>query len=255
MLLPWLRRWDFNQAQKVDVFVANSHNVRARIRRYYARDALVVYPPVNTARLAQVEEPQGRYYLVLGHQVAYKRLDLAVDAFNELGLPLLVAGDGEEIARQRLRAKPNISFRRFVPEAELPRLYGDAIALIFPGEEDFGIVPVEAMAVGTPVIAYGRGGAAETVIHGQTGSLFSEQSVEALARAVSAFDPDRFDRDSLRKHAAQFSAERFSRDFKALVDEEYRRFVVTGHRRLEHGTRRRTLGPRAARTRTEGLAR
>jgi glycosyltransferase involved in cell wall biosynthesis len=218
LLIPFLRRMDYQAAQRVNFFIANSKNVQARIRKYYNRDSTVIYPPVNTDRF-RAATGSGEYYLVFGRQVAYKRLDLAIDAFNKLGLPLVVAGSGEEMAKQQARAKSNINFLGRVPDNDLPELYSRAIALVFPAEEDFGIVPVEAMACGRPVIAYGKGGALESVVDGQTGVFFKDQSAQALVEAVERFRNMNFDTAAIRRRAEQFSAERFKREMKKFVEQ------------------------------------
>lgn len=220
LLLPYLRRMDYRAAQQVDYFIANSKHVQTRIKQYYHRESTVIYPPVNTQRFS-VSSGEGEYFLVLGRQVAYKRLDLAVDAFNQLGLPLVVAGAGEEIKRQRARSNSNIRYLGRVPEAELPRLLSQAKALIYPQLEDFGIAPVEAMASGRPVIAYGAGGALETVIDGQTGVLFDQQTPAALAEAVRRFQSTRWDAAAIRAHAEQFDEAVFKRAMKEFVIAKY----------------------------------
>lgn len=220
VLIPFLRRMDYRAAQKVDVFVANSVNVQQRIEKYYGRDSAVIYPPVSTGRF-KVAQGAGEYYLVLGRQVAYKRLDLAVDAFNELGLPLVVAGTGEEIKVQRPRSNSNIRYVGRVPEEELPDLYAKATALIFPAEEDFGIVPVEAQACGRPVIAFGQGGALETVVEGKTGLFFNEQTAESLVEEVRRFQAMTWDPGAIRAHAEKFDETVFVSRIKEFVETEY----------------------------------
>jgi glycosyltransferase involved in cell wall biosynthesis len=216
---------DFRFSQDVNLFIANSKTVQDRIKRYYKRDSEIIYPPVTTDRYVATTHSKDGYYVVLGRQVAYKRLDLVVDAFNILGLPVKVAGTGEELNVQRPRAKNNIEFLGRVEDAELPSLFAGARALIFPAEEDFGIVPVEAMAAGVPVIAYGVGGATETVIEGLSGTLFYEQTPEALIAAVRAFDDMSFSSEAIRLHAQTFDAAVFSRRLKAYVDQAWTQFT------------------------------
>ncbi|HSX41393.1 MAG TPA: glycosyltransferase [Candidatus Saccharimonadales bacterium] len=227
LILPFiigpLRRMDYKAAQKIDLYVANSENVRKRIKKYYNRDAVVIYPPVATGKFKVKREPQD-FYLIVGRQVAYKRLDLAVDAFNDLELPLKVAGAGEEIGRQRSRSKSNIEYLGRVNDEELAVLYAQAKAFIFPPEEDFGIVPVEAQSAGCPVVAYGKGGALETVVDGETGVFFTKQTPEALADAVKLAAKTKFDEAKIRHHAKQFDAAVFARKISHLVDSEWQKF-------------------------------
>ncbi len=169
LLVGALRHFDYKAAQGVNVFVANSRYIQDRIKKYYHRDSTVIYPPIVTERLAEMPSGSRDYYLIVGRQVASKRLDVAVDAFNELGLTLKVAGAGEEIDRQKPRAKANIEFLGRVSDEERDRLFAGAKGFVFPPEEDFGLVPLEAMAAGTPVIAYDAGGAPEYVTDGETG--------------------------------------------------------------------------------------
>lgn len=222
-LIGSLRRLDYARAQKVNVFIANSKNVQARIKKYYHRDSYVVYPPIRTD-LFPLERDVKDYYLIIGRQVAYKRLDLAVDAFNELGLPLKVVGSGEEIAKQKPRAKSNIEFLGRVSDEERARVFSEAKAAIFPPEEDFGMVPVEAMSAGCPVIAFGKGGALEYVKEGETGIFFSVQSPEALAAAVRRFEHMTFDEKKLRAWAAEFDTSVFVKKFNEIAGEEWEKF-------------------------------
>jgi glycosyltransferase involved in cell wall biosynthesis len=215
-LLAWLRRADLRGAAGPDLFVANSAFVAERIERYYGRGAEVVHPPVDVdhylglQRGARVPEDE-RYYLTFGRVVPYKRVDLAVAACGALGRKLKVAGDGRALEAVRAQAGPAVEFLGKVSDAERDSLLSGARALLFPGEEDFGIVPVEAQAAGLPVIAYGVGGARETVLDGQTGVLFEEQTPASLAAAIERFEglEPGLDEDAVRAHAARFSRERF----------------------------------------------
>lgn len=221
--LDWLKKLDYNSAQKVDKFVANSKNVAGRIKKYYNRDSVVIYPPIEVHKF-ELSKRHGNYYLIVGRQVAYKRLDLAVDVFNKLGLELRVAGTGEEIAKQKVRAKSNIHFLGRVPDAELKQLYGAAKGFVFPTKEDFGIVPIEAMANGTSVIAYGSDGALEYVEDGKTGVLFGEQTAEALENAITRFETLNFDPEYIRKRAERFDTSVFKREMADFVEEEWVKF-------------------------------
>ena len=209
-LAHYLRQWDTVSASRVDRYVANSNAVAGRIRRYYGRGAEVVWPPVDTRAFRSVEaNERGDYMLMVGELVPYKRPELAVEAFNRMRRKLVVIGGGEMLGRIRRLAGPTVAVLGPQPFAELQRHYARCQALIFPGEEDFGIVPVEAMASGRPVIAYGRGGATETVIPNLTGILFDEQSVDALVNAVEGFRDGDFDPAAIGAHAGRFSRDVF----------------------------------------------
>lgn len=209
LLLPWLRRWDRWSATQVDHFVANSQFVADRIHRIYGRDATVIHPPVETEHFGQIRREPLDYYLFFGQLTAYKQADLAIRAFNQLGLRLLVAGTGEERDRLEDLAAPNVQFLGRVSDAERDALYAGARALVFPGVEDFGIVPVEAQAAGCPVIALADGGALETVVDQVTGLFFAEATVESLCAAVRRFEKLSIQAQDCRAHAAGFSSARF----------------------------------------------
>lgn len=215
-----LRIWDRVAAERPDYYLANSKTVKSRIHKYYRRDARVVYPPVDINKFEYNKDikPE-KYYLFVSRLIKYKRADLAVEAFNKLGLPLKIIGTGPEEGRLKKLAAKNIEFLGRVSDSELIKYYSGAQAFIFAAEEDFGIVPVEAMACGRPVIAYGTGGAAETVINGITGLLFKPQSVDALILAVKKFDPEDFDSAIIRKHAENYSIEKFKKEFARIVEE------------------------------------
>jgi glycosyltransferase involved in cell wall biosynthesis len=181
-----LRIWDVTSAQRVDRFMANSTFVAQRLRKYYGRDSDIVYPPVDVDAFHINPQPDGAF-LWLGQLTPYKRPDVAIDAFNKLGLPLMVVGQGELEAAMKARAKSNITFHKHLSFAELKSVYANTRGLIFTAEEDFGIVPVEVMASGRPVLAYGRGGALDTVVEDVTGQFFYEQTPEALIHAIERF--------------------------------------------------------------------
>lgn len=221
-----LRRWDARTASRVDRFVANSAHIASRIQRAYGRDAEVVHPPVDVARFRS-DLPREDYFLVLSALVPYKKVELAVRAFNELRLPLIVAGRGPERAHLETLAGPNIRFEGWLGEEEMIDLLGRARALVFPGVEDFGIVPLEAMASGCPVIAFRAGGALETVIEKEreesgvpTGVFFDRQDPESLIDAVRRFRPDDFDPEELRRHARRFDRSVFREKILRLLKEE-----------------------------------
>lgn len=215
-----LRLWDQASSLRVDRFIANSRYVASRIDRYYRRPAHVIHPPVDVDDFA-LSETRGDYYLITGRHVSYKRIDLAIAACNALGRKLVITGEGPETARLRAHAGPSVTFAGRCSFAELKRYYGECRAFLMPGEEDFGIAPVEAMASGRPVIAFGRGGATETVVAGKTGLFFQEQSAESLAEAMLAFEhqEEEFDSHAIRDHALGFAKSRFLMEFGAFVAE------------------------------------
>jgi len=217
-LLARLRREDLAGASGPDVFVANSRHVAERIERYYGRSAEVVNPPVDVEHYLGLERGTGEHYLVFGRVVPYKRVDLAVEACAALGRSLDVAGDGRAMETVRTRAGEGTSFLGKVSESERDRLLAGARALLFPGEEDFGIVPVEAQAAGLPVIAFGVGGAGETVIDGVTGVLFDQQSAAALAAAIERFEGLALETAEIRANATRFGRKRFQSEMVAVID-------------------------------------
>lgn len=219
------RKWDVLTANRVDYFIANSHNVARRIYKHYRRESEVIYPPVDTSPGTGAPYVSGDYYLVLSRLVPYKRVDMAVEAFNKLGRPLVIAGDGPEMEKLKKMAKPNIRFVGRVSEAEKYRLYQECKAFVFPGEEDFGITPVEAQSFGKPVIAFGQGGALETVIDGVTGVHYHERTVDALINAVIRGEEINFDPDIIRKNAMKFDWEVFKKQLMKLVQEKYEAFM------------------------------
>lgn len=215
----YLRMWDRLSADRVDHFIANSKFITTRINKFYRRDAEIIYPPVNTTEFSHMQE-RGDFYLYLGQLVPYKKADLAVEAFNKLGLPLVVVGEGELFEALKSQAGDNVTLMGRQPFPIIKDLLERCRGLIFPGVEDFGIVPVEAMAAGAPVIAYAKGGALETVINGQTGVHFYEQSVDALIDAVQQVESGKliFSPAQLHEYATDFDKAVFKRKFKAFVD-------------------------------------
>ncbi len=215
---PWLRSWDVTTAARVDHFIANSQFVADRIGKYYRRDATVINPPVDTARFAISAEVED-FYLCFGQITPYKKVEIAIEAFTRLGKRLVVAGAGVT-ARMRQAAGPTIEFLGAVDDATLTRLLSQCRALVFPGLEDFGIVPLEALASGRPVIAFGRGGALETVIHEKTGLLFDVQTPDALAAAVTRMETIHadFDPQALRAFAETFDRQAFRARLRTFFD-------------------------------------
>ena len=222
-LANYLRLWDRCAADRVDLFVAISHHVARRIEKYYRREAQVIYPPVNTSWL-KISPTVDDYFLLVGRLIPYKRADMVVEAFNQLGLPLKVVGTGSELQSLKEMAGPNVEFLGRVSDEALGEIYSRCLALIFPQEEDFGIVPLEAMAAGRPVIAYGAGGARETVVDGETGVFFERQEVQSLIDAVRDFDPHRFDPEKLREHARDFDVEVFKERISNFVNTAWSNF-------------------------------
>ena len=211
-LAPWLRAWDVSSTERVHGIVANSRFVAGRIERAWNRKAdAIVHPPVDTARFVPAAEGSEDYALIVSALVPYKRIELAVGAFSRLKRRLIVAGDGPELGRLRDRAGSSVRFLGAVEADALPRLYARARFFVLPGEEDFGIAPVEAQAAGRPVLALGRGGALETVVGGQTGVFFPDPTVESLIEGVSAMDAllPNVDPAQIRAHAERFAADRF----------------------------------------------
>ncbi len=218
----YLRVWDRIAADRVDIFLANSQHVADRIKKYYRRDSTVIPPPIDIAPYSVSSRHDG-FYLIISRLRPYKRVEMAVQAFNKLNLPLVVIGSGEEEKALRRISKPNITFLGWVDDATKIDYLKRCTALIHPQVEDFGITPVEAMACGKPVIAYQAGGAAETVVHGTTGVLFEEQSWEALADAVIRLRTRTFDPLVIRKHAESFSEEVFHQRIKDFVVEAWQK--------------------------------
>jgi glycosyltransferase involved in cell wall biosynthesis len=218
-LLAWLARWDAATAARVHRFVANSRYVAARIRRYYNREATIVYPPVDTVFYHTSPIPRARHFLIVSAFVPYKRLDVAIDACLRIGAPLRIVGDGPDRARLERAAGPDVEFLGRLSDEQVRDEYRRASAVILPGEEDFGIVPVEAQACGCPVVALGRGGALETVIDGETGILFAEPTADSLGDALERAAATRFDTDRLREHAERFSVHRHVREMTTAIDE------------------------------------
>ncbi|MEI8061130.1 MAG: glycosyltransferase [Candidatus Berkelbacteria bacterium] len=227
----WLRRkvnhtlriWDIAAAARVDYFIGNSKTVAERIQKFYRRGSEVIYPPVDTSFYNPKKEDikKGNHYLFVGRFVPYKKADLAIEAFNKLGIELRLIGTGPEEEKLKQLAKDNIKFLGRASDTVLFDNLKSAKAVIFPSEEDFGIVPVEAMACGTPVIAYGVGGATETVIPGKTGELFMQQTPEALIETIKKFEPSNYKFEDLRARSEEYSTQVFAKNFSSTVDKLY----------------------------------
>lgn len=226
-ILGRLRRWDLSTAKRVDVFIANSGETQRRIERIYGREATVVHPPVHDRFLTHpLENGPREFFLSVGRLVPYKRIDLLIEAANALKLPLVIAGKGQEERRLRSLAGSTVRFLGYVPDADLPDLYAHARALLFAPHEDAGIVPLEAQACGTPVIAYGKGGVLDTVQEGMTGVFFTEQTIASIAEGWKRFAAISWDAQRIRDHAARFSAGRFHEEMQHIVQDSNKKFVM-----------------------------
>jgi glycosyltransferase involved in cell wall biosynthesis len=221
-VMAHLARWDRETADRADRYVAISHYVAGRIRRYYNRDATVVYPPVDTEFFHPDAAPAERFALVVSALVPYKRIDVAIAACRRAGVPLKIVGDGPERAaleRDAVAARADVQFLGRLSDDDIRDLYRRAAVTLLPGEEDFGIVPLEAQACGRPVVALGRGGALETVIAGETGLLVGETGPDAFADAIAQAIDRRFDTGAIRAHALRFGRARFGDEMAALIME------------------------------------
>lgn len=233
----WLRRQatfkmrmrDRIAAMRPDYYIANSENIKKKIWKYYRRDSAVVFPPVNVGRFKVADKKDIKdYYLCSGRLIEYKKFDLAIKAFNDLGKPLYIIGSGPEEKKLKELAKPNIRFLGQLSDEEQAKVYREAKAYIFPANEDFGIVPIEALASGRPVIAYAAGGALESIKEGITGTFFKEQTPQCLIEAVREFNPDKYDGQRLRQAAFDFDDAVFRKNFKETVEEMLKDYKKNG---------------------------
>jgi glycosyltransferase involved in cell wall biosynthesis len=226
LLSSRLRLWDFYSANRVDHWVAISETVAARIRKYYRKEvSAVIYPGADTQKYS-TSKKKGDYFVTLSSLAPYKRIDLAIAACNKLGKQLIIIGYGSDKARLQQLAGPTIKLAGRIDDSARNKLLAEAKALIFPGEEDFGIAPIEAMASGTPVIAYGKGGLTETVIAGKTGLFFKEQTVDSLVQAINNFDQTSFAQDDLIAQAREYDISKFRHDFKKFIEDKYKAYVA-----------------------------
>jgi glycosyltransferase involved in cell wall biosynthesis len=223
-----LRVWDVVTAQRVDAFIANSAHVAKRIKNYYNREAIVVHPPVEAEKFKIVSSPED-YYFTLSALVPYKRIDRAIEAFNSLKKKLIIVGDGPEYRRLRKTAGKNITFIRVCEQAKLRDLYANCRAFVFPGEEDFGITPLEAMASGRPVIAYGKGGVLESVVEGKTGVFFREPTAASFVQAVARAETIAWNAEEIRARAMGFDRPRF----KAKLAQTLEHYLSRGEKRTD----------------------
>ena len=217
ILLFFMRMWDKHNTKKVDYFIANSTEIQKRVKKTYNRDSVVINPPVRVNEFT-IGDIDGDYYFVVSRLVGYKRFDLAVKACTELNKKLVVIGDGPEKEKLEKMAGPTVQFLGRQPDEVVKKYMSECKALLFPGLEDFGIVPVEAQACGRPVICYGKGGVLDTVIDGETGVYFKEQTVESLKKAIKKFEKMKFDKKKLREHSLLFSEENFKNNIKNYID-------------------------------------
>lgn len=223
----YLRIWDFSAAQRPDYLVANSETVAKRIRKFYRRDCLVIYPPVEIDKFRSSQIKEGSYFLVVSRLSRYKNVDIAIKACNELKIPLKVAGTGREERNLKRLAGSAVDFLGFVNDDDLVSYYANCRALICPvSDEDFGVVPVEAMAAGKPVIALKSGGVTESVVEKKTGAFFDKPEVSALVSTLKNFEPKMYNGEDCVRQAEKFSKERFLGEFKELVEAKLRNKVV-----------------------------
>jgi glycosyltransferase involved in cell wall biosynthesis len=218
LLVGRMRKWDYKAAQKPDYFIANSKHTKAEIKKYYDRDASIIYPPVDIDRFKPKSKVIKHGFLAAGRQTPYKCIDLAVEACTKLNVPLTVIGNGPDHNKLVDIAGPRITFLNKVSDNDMAHYFQRAEAFIFPGIDDFGIVAVEALSAGTPVIAYKAGGALDYVKEDKTGLFFEEQTVESLAEALKNFDPSKFNAKSISKSAEKFATENFSKNLQDFID-------------------------------------
>lgn len=220
IIMSWLRNWDRQTATRPNFFIANSANVANRIKKYFNRDASVIWPPVETEFFHPVSDKKD-YFVTVSRLEPYKKVDLLIEAFNDLGLKLKVVGAGTDSSRLKVMAGPNIEFLGQISPEDLRRHYSEAKAFVFAAEEDAGIVLLEAQACGTAVIAFGKGGALEAVKSGITGEFFGGQTAESIKNAVKIFDPSKYDPAVIRQHALQFDKKIFQKKIKEFVESKY----------------------------------
>jgi len=219
LLLGPMRRWDYKAAQRPHHMIANSNYIKQQIEKYYGREAAVIHPPVDIERFSGKAEEPRRGFVTAGRQTPYKRIDLAVKACAELNLPLVVLGSGPDHSRLKKMAGKSVTFLRGKSDEEVAHYFQTSLAFIFPGVDDFGIVAVEALAAGTPLVGYEAGGALDYIQPGKNGEFFKEQTAESLAEALSRFNPDSYNNSAVAKTAQAFSPERFQRNISNYIKE------------------------------------
>lgn len=217
LLTHYLRQWDRQAADRVDYFIANSKLTQSRIKKYYRKDSVVIYPPVDVERLKASKDHKD-YFLIVSQLTQYKNIDIVIEAFNKLGLPLVIIGDGPERKRLEKLAGKNVEIKGFLEDDITVEYYQNCKAFIFAGSDDFGIAPVEAMAAGKPVLALRDGGALETIIEGKTGEFFDAPIIELLADGVRRITESKYDAQYIRQHAEQFSTQRFINEIESYIN-------------------------------------
>ncbi len=220
LVLPQIKKWDYNAAQRPNFIIANSENVKNRIKKYYNRDSEVIYPPIDTGFFKPMGNKQD-YFFTVSRLEPYKKIDVIVEAFNELGLPIKIAGTGTVADQLKAMAKPNVQFLDRISEEDLSKHYAEAKGFVFAADEDAGITILEAQSAGTPVIAYRAGGALEFITEGVTGEFFDAQTPQSLVEALKKFTPDKYDRQKLRENALKYDKKNFQKKIKDFVEEKY----------------------------------
>jgi len=218
LLVGPLRKWDFRAAQRVDHFIANSSHIQSDIKQFYGRDAAVIHPPIDVARFTPAPASERKGFVSVSRLVPAKHVDILVTACTKLNLPLTVISSGPELPRLKAMAGPTVTFTGKISDGEVAHHMAHAEALLFASFDDFGIVPVEAMAAGTPVIAYQAGGALDYIMPGKTGLFFAEQTVDSLVAALQQFDTKSFNANDIRRHAEQFAPEVFVNKMQTFIE-------------------------------------
>ncbi|MBN2086869.1 glycosyltransferase [Candidatus Peregrinibacteria bacterium] len=219
-----IKKWDYCAAQRVDSYIANSTHIGKQIKKHYERDSHVIYPPVHTEKFKPVNNPTEDFYLAVGRLIPYKKFDLIAQTFNKLKKPVKIVGVGPQYEKIKAMESENVQVLGYVSEKELMDLYANCKAFLFPQLEDAGIVPLEAMSAGRPVIALNKGGSLDTMIDGKTGVLFSDQTVKSLSDAIQKFETMKFDPKFIRKHAEKYDVELFKKKILDYVEKEWGEF-------------------------------
>ncbi|MCG7407948.1 glycosyltransferase [Paenibacillus sp. ACRRX] len=223
-VLHKIRLWDYATAQRVDHFIANSNNVAKRIKKYYGRESVVIHPPVNLEQFS-ISDKIEDYFLIVSRLIPYKRIDLIIEAFNELKWPLVIIGDGYDRKRLEQMAGSTITFLGYQSDEVIAQYYSKCRGFILGGEEDFGITPLEAQASGRPVLAYGKGGALETVIEGETGLFFRDARVSCIVEKLKQMSITQFDSNHIHQHAASFNKQRFQKQVHQFIEQVHNKGV------------------------------